>query len=120
MDIGIAQTNSVIGDFPGNVKRNLAAYRECLEAGADLVITPELSLPGYPPRDLVFKSQFVSRCLQAPGDLAGQIRSTINLSLWRRDRRSYLLFESSLPTQLDAIHLPPHCCDPSHHKGKHS
>lgn len=74
MNIGIAQINAVIGDFPGNVKRLLAAYRECLEAGADLVVTPELSLVGYPPRDLVFKSQFVPKCLQALDYLAGEIR----------------------------------------------
>lgn len=74
MNIGIAQINPVIGDFPGNVKRLLAAYRECLEAGAELVITPELSLAGYPPRDLVFKSQFVPKCLQALDHLAGEIR----------------------------------------------
>lgn len=74
MNIGIAQINSVIGDFPGNVKRLLAAYRECLEAGADLVVTPELSLVGYPPRDLVFKSQFVPKCLQALDHLAGEVR----------------------------------------------
>lgn len=74
MKIGLAQTNAVIGDFPGNVKRLLAAYRECLDAGADLVITPELSLVGYPPRDLVFKSHFVPKCLQALDHLAGEIR----------------------------------------------
>ena len=74
MKIGIAQINSVIGDFPGNVKRILAAYRECLEDGAELVVTPELSLVGYPPRDLVFKSQFVPKCLQALDYLAGEIR----------------------------------------------
>ena len=74
MNIGIAQINSVIGDFPGNVKRILAAYRECLEAGAEIVITPELSLVGYPPRDLVFKSHFVPKCLQALDYLAGEIR----------------------------------------------
>ena len=74
MKIGLAQTNAVIGDFPGNVKRLLAAYRECLEAGAELVITPELALTGYPPRDLVFKSQFVPKCLQALDHLAGEIR----------------------------------------------
>lgn len=74
MKIGIAQINAVIGDFPGNVKRILAAYRECLEAGAELVITPELSLAGYPPRDLVFKSHFVPKCLQALDHLAGEIR----------------------------------------------
>ena len=74
MNIGIAQINSVIGDFPGNAKRLLAAYRECLEKGAELVVTPELSLVGYPPRDLVFKSQFVPKCLQALDYLAGEIR----------------------------------------------
>jgi len=74
MKIGLAQTNAVIGDFPGNVKRLLAAYRECLDAGAELVITPELSLVGYPPRDLVFKSHFVPKCLQALDHLAGEIR----------------------------------------------
>ncbi len=74
MKIGIAQINPVVGDFPGNAKRILAAYRECLEAGANLVITPELSLVGYPPRDLVFKSQFVPKCLQALDYLAGEIR----------------------------------------------
>jgi NAD+ synthase (glutamine-hydrolysing) len=74
MNIGLAQINSVIGDFPGNVKRILAAYRECLEAGAELVVAPELALVGYPPRDLVFKSQFVPKCLQALDYLAGEIR----------------------------------------------
>ena len=74
MKIGLAQINLVVGDFPGNAKRILAAYRECLEAGAELVVTPELSLVGYPPRDLVFKSQFVPKCLQALDYLAGEIR----------------------------------------------
>lgn len=74
MKIGIAQINSVVGDFPGNAKRIIAAYRECVDQGADLVITPELSLVGYPPRDLVFKSNFVPKCLQALDYLAGEIR----------------------------------------------
>jgi NAD+ synthase (glutamine-hydrolysing) len=75
MKIGLAQINSVVGDFPANVKRLIAAYRECLDAGADLVITPELALVGYPPRDLVFRSQFVPQCLQALDYLAGEIRA---------------------------------------------
>jgi NAD+ synthase (glutamine-hydrolysing) len=75
MKIGIAQINPVVGDFPGNAKRILAAYRECLDKGADLVLTPELSLAGYPPRDLVFKSQFVPKCLQALDYLAGESKS---------------------------------------------
>jgi NAD+ synthetase len=74
MKIGIAQLNAVIGDFAGNAKRLLAAYRECLEQGAELVVSPELSLAGYPPRDLVWKSQFVPKCLQALDYLASEIR----------------------------------------------
>ena len=74
MKIGIAQINSVVGDFPGNAKRLIAAYRECVDQGAELVITPELSLVGYPPRDLVFKTNFVPKCLQALDYLAGEIR----------------------------------------------
>ncbi len=73
MKIGIAQINGVIGDFPGNAKRILGAYRECIENGAELVVTPELSLCGYPPRDLVFKSEFVPKCLQALDYLADEI-----------------------------------------------
>lgn len=75
MKIGIAQINAVVGDFPGNAKRILAAYRECLEQGADLVVTPEMSLAGYPPRDLVFKSQFVPKCLQALDYLADEVKA---------------------------------------------
>lgn len=72
--IGVAQINSTIGDFPGNAKRLLAAYRACLDQGADLVITPELSLVGYPPRDLIQKSQFVPKCLQALDYLAEETK----------------------------------------------
>ncbi len=73
--IGIAQINGTVGDFPGNVKRILAAYRECLDQGADLVVTPEMSLVGYPPRDLVQKSQFIPKCLQALDYLSEEIKS---------------------------------------------
>ena len=43
MKVGIAQIDGVVGDFPGNARRLLAAYRECLDLGADLVVTPEMS-----------------------------------------------------------------------------
>lgn len=72
MKIGIAQINAIVGDFPGNAKRILAAYRECLEMGAELVVVPEMALVGYPPRDLLFKSQFVPKCLQALDYLADE------------------------------------------------
>jgi len=74
MKVGLVQVNAVIGDFPGNAKRLMQGYRECLEKGAELVVAPEMALAGYPPRDLVFKSQFVPKCLQALDYLAGEVR----------------------------------------------
>lgn len=73
MKIGIAQINAVVGDFPGNAKRILSAYRECQELGAELVVVPEMALVGYPPRDLLFKTRFVPKCLQALDYLATEI-----------------------------------------------
>ena len=49
MRIGICQLNPTIGDFAGNARKIAAAYRDCVALGADLVITPELSVCGYPP-----------------------------------------------------------------------
>jgi len=73
MKIGIAQLNATVGDFPKNAKGILNAYREALDKGADLVVTPEMSLVGYPPRDLVFKTQFVPKCLQALDYIASEV-----------------------------------------------
>ncbi|MCP4849741.1 MAG: NAD+ synthase [Verrucomicrobiaceae bacterium] len=63
MKVGIAQINHVVGDLEGNSKLILDAYWNLVDQGAELVVTPELSLTGYPPRDLIFKSGFVSGTL---------------------------------------------------------
>ncbi|MFP6872560.1 MAG: NAD+ synthase [Verrucomicrobiales bacterium] len=73
MKIGIAQLNHVVGDLDGNSKSILAAYRELVDRGAELVLTPELSLTGYPPRDLIFKSRFVPRTLDCLEQLHSQV-----------------------------------------------
>src|SRR5438105_12383952 len=59
MKIGFAQINPTVGDLSGNLKLILHAYERLAAAGAELVLTPELAVPGYPPQDLVFKSRFV-------------------------------------------------------------
>ena len=50
MRIALAQLNPVVGDFTGNAARILDAVRRAEEQAAELVLTPELSLWGYPPR----------------------------------------------------------------------
>ncbi len=69
MKIGIAQLNTTVGDLLGNQRRILAAYLDLTARGADLVLTPELALTGYPPQDLVFKSRFVPLNLAALDEL---------------------------------------------------
>ena len=65
MKVGFAQINPTVGDFAGNTAAILAAYSALVKDGADLVLTPELALPGYPPLDLLFKSRFVPQNLAA-------------------------------------------------------
>lgn len=59
MKIGFAQINPTVGDLAGNFEKIAAAYDDLARAGADIVIAPELAIPGYPPQDLLFKSRFV-------------------------------------------------------------
>jgi NAD+ synthase (glutamine-hydrolysing) len=71
MKIALAQINTTVGDFSGNVERIVKFSRCAVDRGADLAVFPELALCGYPPRDLVEKPQFVSRCEAELGRLAG-------------------------------------------------
>ena len=65
MRIALAQIDTIVGDLAGNEAKILAAYRRGVEARADLVLCPELSLVGYPPRDLLLKPAFVEANLAA-------------------------------------------------------
>jgi NAD+ synthetase len=67
--IGFAQLNTTVGDLRGNAEKILAAYHALVKQGAELVLTPELALTGYPPQDLVFKSRFVPLNLEKLDEL---------------------------------------------------
>ena len=60
MKIAIAQLNPTIGDLTGNAQKILAAAHQAAEQGARLLLTPELSLCGYPPRDLLMHPGFIA------------------------------------------------------------
>ena len=62
MRIGLAQIDPTIGDLAGNSERILAAAREAAAQGADLLLTPELALTGYPPEDLLLRGHFLDAC----------------------------------------------------------
>jgi NAD+ synthase (glutamine-hydrolysing) len=65
MEIGFAQINTTVGDIRANQAKIFFAYGKAVASGADLVLTPELALTGYPPQDLVFKSRFVPETLES-------------------------------------------------------
>src|SRR5713226_2056727 len=64
MKIGFAQLNLTVGDLSGNFEKIARAYERLAAAGAELVLTPELAITGYPPQDLVLKSRFVPENLE--------------------------------------------------------
>lgn len=58
LKIAVAQINCTVGDLAGNAARIAAAAREARALGADLLLTPELALCGYPPEDLLLRADF--------------------------------------------------------------
>ena len=68
--LALAQMNSVVGGFSENVETLLRLRTQAGAAGADLVLSPELSLLGYPPEDLLLKEGFVSATSEALFDVA--------------------------------------------------
>ena len=74
MHVAIAQLNQVVGDLRGNARKLATAIDEGRRGGAALVVTPELSLSGYPPEDLLLRPAFLDACARELGALASHVR----------------------------------------------
>ena len=61
MKIALAQINTTVGDFPGNLEKVKVALDQGREKGVDLVVFPEQTLPGYPGEDLLEREDFLAR-----------------------------------------------------------
>lgn len=79
MKVALAQINTTVGDLAGNEAKILAAYERSLTAGVDLVVFPELTTTGYPPRDLLLKKNFVAQNLEMLRRLAKASKKTAML-----------------------------------------
>lgn len=73
MRIALAQLNPIVGDIAGNAALIRAAIAEAKRAGARLIVTSELSLIGYPPRDLLFREDVVESCELAVREMAREV-----------------------------------------------
>lgn len=77
MKITIAQLNPTIGDLTANAQAILKAAQDAEKNGAQLFLTPELSLCGYPPRDLLLKPEFIDAMRSKLAELATLLPRTL-------------------------------------------
>ena len=73
VNIALAQLNPTLGDLDGNVTKIVEACQQAKNLGASLILTPELALTGYPPEDLLLRSDFLNACQLALEHLAKQV-----------------------------------------------
>ena len=69
MKVAIAQINTTVGDFEGNLKKCVCAIEHAQTHGCDIVLFPEMTLSGYPPLDLLERKAFVECAMRALDDL---------------------------------------------------
>jgi NAD+ synthase/NAD+ synthase (glutamine-hydrolysing) len=72
--IALGQINPTVGDFSGNRKKIVEFSRRAQASGAGLILFPELSVCGYPPRDLVERPSFVARNRETVEQIAAETR----------------------------------------------
>jgi NAD+ synthase len=90
--IALAQYNPHEGQIDHNLAQIRALRAEAAARGADLLVTPEFSIAGYPPEDLVRKTAFVERCEAALSELAADTKTGPGLIVggpWRERDRIY-------------------------------
>src|SRR4030065_2972975 len=77
MKIAIAQINCTVGDLAGNAAKILDYAEQAKARGAQVMVTPELALTGYPPEDLLLRDGFYEACDQALFALARDTQGII-------------------------------------------
>ncbi len=115
MKLGIAQINLTVGDIAGNASRLLAAAQEAHAAGAALLLTPEMSICGYPAEDLVLRRDFTAACDAALHQLAKDAPPELALIVGYPERSDDGLFNAAallrggrVETVYRKHHLPNH------------
>jgi NAD+ synthase (glutamine-hydrolysing) len=77
MRLALQQMNAVVGDIAGNAQRIREGARAAQDAGAQLVLFPELAITGYPPEDLLLKEHFLADAAAALGEIARDISGIV-------------------------------------------
>ena len=74
MRLALLQINPTAGDLEGNARLIVRAARSVQAQGADLMVTPELALMGYLPRDLLMNRGFIRRAGEKLSHIAGELK----------------------------------------------
>ena len=74
MKISLLQQNPIIGDLKGNAQKIIRGIQEACKEDPDLIVTPELALLGYPPRDLLLQKKFIEKSWQIAENIATECR----------------------------------------------
>lgn len=112
LKIAVAQINCTVGDLDGNAARIVAAAREAKAQGADLLLTPELALCGYPPEDLLLRADFyraAENTLQSVANAVPDLAMIIGHPLREEDicyNAASLLLNGKIAATYRKHHLP--------------
>ena len=77
--VALAQINPTVGDIDGNAGKVSDAIDAARGEGAQLVVVPELAVPGYPPEDLLLKRHFLVANTRALDEIAAGVREIVAL-----------------------------------------
>lgn len=92
LSIAIAQLNFTVGDLQGNCDKILASHKKAHGKGADLVVYSEMAVTGYPPEDLVLRSDFQDQAMERVRSLAVHTKHAAAMlvgSIWREGEHVY-------------------------------
>ena len=101
--IQIAQFNAIVGDIKKNTQKMLTLITEAADAGAHLIVFPEMSLTGYPPEDLLFRDGFMMQVEEQIDYLSDSIPASISVLFGAPSRNGDLLFNSAFCIQKNRI-----------------
>jgi len=101
--IQIAQFNAIVGDIRINTQKMLNLITVAADAGAHLIVFPEMALTGYPPEDLLFRDGFMIQVEEQIDYLCDSIPSSISVLFGSPSRNDDLLFNSAYCIQNNRI-----------------
>ena len=101
--IQIAQFNPIVGDIKLNAQKMLDLSIEANDAGAHLIIFPELALTGYPPEDLLFRDGFINQVKDEITNFCNLVPSDISILFGAPNKTDDFLFNSAYLIQNNRI-----------------